>query len=373
MLPVTLSKSLSQLSIGISRTSIRHAHLPQRRKPQHEKAKFPKGHGEQIWVWSHQLTRQVVYSHSKILKVRFSLAWSNRALRQLPFNGKKLQPQALRKDYWKPMALIQLPQGAGAAGQSVFQKLREFRRMHELCWDESLRHEEVNVEALPVDPKEVKVRRKALNKFERGQKLNDQYANSIADMAAVLAGGGRGNRLSVRRAEKRALYAGGKLEGRKWFDIRIRLRKDGNKKLEELNERSVKLLPVTVKWAVDADRNYAQEWSKNVKHELLDDALHLLVDYEPEVEEVLEAHETPGDDQATADDNIKYKTEDLEDDIPEEFREEAKETKQKAVDGDRTIREEAREETEETKQKAVGGNRTIRAKGKKNEKDESKP
>ena len=29
---------------------------------------------------------------------------ANRALRQLPFNGKKLKPAKLRKDYWRPMS-----------------------------------------------------------------------------------------------------------------------------------------------------------------------------------------------------------------------------------------------------------------------------
>ncbi|KAF3806274.1 hypothetical protein GCG54_00006036 [Colletotrichum gloeosporioides] len=332
MLPATLSNRFSQLSIGVSRTSIRHGHfMPKRQRPQYKLAKFPEGHGEQIWVWSHQLTRQVVYSHSQIME-------SHRALRQLPFNGKKLRPAALRKDYWKPMAMIQLPKGAGAAGQSVFQKLREFRKMHELCWDDSLRFDVVKTEALPgKDALRVKQRRRVLNKFERGQRLNDQYANSIADMAAVLAGKGRGNRLFVRRGDR----VKGRLQGRKWLDYRMKLAGQ-LKTLKELNN-DAKLLPVTVTWAVDADRNYASSWSENVKHKLFDDAVRLLEVYRRKAPA---ASKKPDVKKPAAKDNIKYRYQDVKDDIPAEFREGGK---KKAVGEDRTIPEEKKNEKAESK------------------------
>ncbi|KAF4824038.1 hypotheticall protein [Colletotrichum tropicale] len=330
MLPATLSNRFSQLSIGVSRTSVRHGHfMPKRQRPQYKLAKFPEGHGEQIWVWSHQLTRQVVYSHSKTME-------SHRVLRQLPFNGKKLRPAALRKDYWKPMAMIQLPKGAGAAGQSVFQKLREFRKMHELCWDESLRFDVVKTEALSSPEKggpPVKERRRVLNKFERGQRLNDQYANSIADMAAALAGKGRGNRMFVRRGDR----VKGRLQGRKWLDYRMKLANQ-LEELEELNKEQ-KLLPVTVSWAVDADRNYASSWSENVKHKLFDDAVRLLEEYKRKVPK---ASKKPNDKKLddkkpTGKDNIKYIYQEVKDDIPAEF---SKKGKTKAVSEDRTIRAE---------------------------------
>ncbi|KAI8153442.1 hypothetical protein K4K49_010229 [Colletotrichum sp. SAR 10_70] len=336
MLPATLSNRFSQLSIGVSRTSVRHGHfMPKRQRPQYKLAKFPEGHGEQIWVWSHQLTRQVVYSHSKIME-------SHRVLRQLPFNGKKLRPAALRKDYWKPMAMIQLPKGAGAAGQSVFQKLREFRKMHELCWDESLRFDVVKTEALS-SPRPVKERRRVLNKFERGQRLNDQYANSIADMAAVLAGQGRGNRLFVRRGDR----VKGRLQGRKWLDYRMKLANQ-LEALKELN-REQKLLPVTVSWAVDADRNYARSWSENVKHKLFDDAVRLFEVYKRKVPKASKKpndkkpndkkpnDRKPDDKKPISKDNIKYVYQEVKDDIPAEF---SKKGKAKAVGEDRTIRDE---------------------------------
>uniref|UniRef100_L2GAI1 Large ribosomal subunit protein mL67 n=1 Tax=Colletotrichum fructicola (strain Nara gc5) TaxID=1213859 RepID=L2GAI1_COLFN len=307
MLPATLSNRFSQLSIGVSRTSVRHGHfMPKRQRPQYKLAKFPEGHGEQIWVWSHQLTRQVVYSHSKIME-------SHRVLRQLPFNGKKLRPAALRKDYWKPMAMIQLPKGAGAAGQSVFQKLREFRKMHELCWDESLRFDVVKTEALSSPekgPRPVKERRRVLNKFERGQRLNDQVK--------------------------------GRLQGRKWLDYRMKLANQ-LEALKELN-REQKLLPVTVSWAVDADRNYASSWSENVKHKLFDDAVRLLEVYKRKVPKASKKpndkepkDKKPDDKKPTGKDNIKYVYQEVKDDIPAEF---SKKGKAKAVGEDRTIRDE---------------------------------
>lgn len=62
----------SKLSFGVARTSIRHGHTRSRRRtPQHELTNFEPGHGEQIWVWSHLTSNQVIYSHTKQLEVRF--------------------------------------------------------------------------------------------------------------------------------------------------------------------------------------------------------------------------------------------------------------------------------------------------------------
>ncbi len=64
--------------------------------------------------------------------------------------------------------MIQFPEGLGVIGQSVFQKLREFRRQHELSW--GYQTEEIY----------------RMSRSEKGKTLNDQKANAIADMAAVL-------------------------------------------------------------------------------------------------------------------------------------------------------------------------------------------
>ena len=50
---------------------------------------------------------------------------TTRALKQIPFNGKKLKPAKLRKDYWRTLAMIEFGQGQELVGQSVFQRLVE--------------------------------------------------------------------------------------------------------------------------------------------------------------------------------------------------------------------------------------------------------
>lgn len=140
---------------------------------------------------------------------------SNKALKQLPFNGKKTKPAKIRRDYWEPMAMIQFPRGQGVVGVSAFQKLREFRRLHELSYPEEML---------------------ALPKAERGKALNDQKANSVADMAAVLAGRGRGNLMAREVAEDGGADRPSRVEA-------------------------------TVYWADERDRHFAREWSENVTHE----------------------------------------------------------------------------------------------------------
>ncbi|CAK7217566.1 hypothetical protein SCUCBS95973_003198 [Sporothrix curviconia] len=196
----TTSKNPSQ-----SATPRPVVHTKRYRQPKPELTKFPEGHGEQIWIFNHIVTNQIVYSHTPVLR-------NNRALNQLPFNGKKTKPAKLRKDYWKPMALIQFNEGEGVVGQSVFQKLREFRRLHELSW--GYQKEDFY----------------ALDRKELGAALNDQRSNAIADMAAVLSGAGQGNRIQV---------TGG---------------------------ASPKLAEAVVFWANDQDRNIAEAWSSNVRH-----------------------------------------------------------------------------------------------------------
>ena len=115
------------------------------------------------------------------------------------------------------MALIQFKEGEGVVGQSVFQKLREFRRLHELSW--GYQKEDFY----------------AMDRKELGAALNDQRSNSIADIAAVLAGAGQGNRIRLSGG------GGGDAAG-------------------------TKLAEAVVFWANEQDRNIAEAWSKNVRH-----------------------------------------------------------------------------------------------------------
>lgn len=163
-------------------------------------------------------------------------------LKQLPFNGKKTKPAKLRKDYWSPFAQISFPAGQGSIGRSVFQKLRELKHLHEVAWDDEFRYKRpeeftaADTKKIAEEEKKGNTYRPIRSKEERGVALNRQKANSIADMAAVLGGLGRGNKLVLSEGE----------EGEK------------------------KLLDVTVSWANDQDREYAEEWSANVTHEMFE-------------------------------------------------------------------------------------------------------
>ncbi|PQE13196.1 transcriptional regulation of mitochondrial recombination domain-containing protein [Rutstroemia sp. NJR-2017a BBW] len=168
-------------------------------------------HGEQIYVYNHLQTNQVVYSLTKSLK-------NNASLAQLPYNGKKTVPAALRKDHWSPLALITFPPGTSAAGLTAYQKLREYRKLHELSWD-------------PSSPVFQDKDGKPLNRILRGRKLNDQKANSVADIAAVLESIREGN-------EKIGLKGIG--EGKN----------------------------VEVKWRDLNDAEWAEKWSEAVVHDV---------------------------------------------------------------------------------------------------------
>ncbi|SPO02750.1 uncharacterized protein DNG_05425 [Cephalotrichum gorgonifer] len=220
MSAVTLARpaTVDQLAIGISRISVRHGHWkPRYRKPQPELTGYPEGHGEKIWVFNELRSKLVVYSHTPVLDVY-------KAHQQIPFVGKKSKPSKIRKDLWRQLAMVEFPAGRGDVGQSVYAKLREFRRRHELEWDDSLYFEQT--------PKGGK---RVLTRQERGKKVLEQKANAVADLAAVLAGSGKSNKV---------------VEG------------EGGE-----------LCEATIYWANAIDRHYATKWSPNVKHGLLPDGV----------------------------------------------------------------------------------------------------
>lgn len=116
------------------------------------------------------------------------------------------------------------------------QKLREFRHVHELAWgDEILR-----------DPETGRTRTKA----ERGRALCDQRANAIADMAAVLAGAGGGNKMWIETEEERRARLSLRPIQVDWEAVKAKR----------------KLYDVTVWWDNLRDKLHAQEWSSNVRH-----------------------------------------------------------------------------------------------------------
>lgn len=124
----------------------------------------------------------------------------------------------------------------------MFQKLRELKHLHEVAWTDELRHkrpEEYSAE----DKKKIAEQKEQgidyqpiRSKQERGIALNAQKKNAIADIASVLAGQGRGNKVVTAETE------GGAKE----------------------------LADVTVSWANDQDKKYAESWSTNVTHTLFE-------------------------------------------------------------------------------------------------------
>ncbi|KAH6984969.1 transcriptional regulation of mitochondrial recombination-domain-containing protein [Ilyonectria sp. MPI-CAGE-AT-0026] len=216
---------------SLLRVCVRHAHTSSARPAKGFPA--PEGHGEDIWVFAHRRSDQIIYSFEPKLS-------GFHGLKQLPFNGKKTKPAKLRKDYWSPFARISLPAGQGSVGRSVFQKLRELKHLHEVAWDDEFRYKPTE-EYTPADRKRIAEEEKKGNpdyrpirtKQERGIALNRQKPNAIADIAAVLSGLGRGNKIV---------------------------------KTEAAEGVEQELMGVTVSWANDQDRQYAEEWSNNVTH-----------------------------------------------------------------------------------------------------------
>ncbi|KAM7223593.1 Transcriptional regulation of mitochondrial recombination domain containing protein [Rhypophila decipiens] len=175
-----------------------------------EKLKVPEGHGENIWLWNHVEAGHVVYSMHPQMD-------SNKAKAQMPYTGKKLVPAKLRRDYWRPMAQIRFPAGQGDVGRSVWQKLLELKKRHELEWGEQ-KHEFLR-----------------MSREDRGRALNDQRANVVADIAAVLGGLGKGNKI--------------------WLETK-----------EKGEDVTRTLCKADVFWTNGLDRHNAAEWSENVRH-----------------------------------------------------------------------------------------------------------
>ena len=146
------------------------------------------------------------------------------------------------------MAVINFPEGQGNVGRSVFQKLRELKHLHEVSWSEEVFYH---------DPIEYNTKQKMMaaekhtngqtyqltrHRRHRAKAINRQRLNSIADMAAVLSGQGKGN-------EVKAVTEG---------------------------EEAESLMSVTISWANDQDREYAQKWTENVTHEVFEEPTYVL-------------------------------------------------------------------------------------------------
>ncbi|RYP91013.1 hypothetical protein DL770_002843 [Monosporascus sp. CRB-9-2] len=256
-----VTRQLGKLSLGTSLTSVRLNHSRRKRKERVE-PEFEPGHGERIWIFSHILDGMTVYSHKPVLK-------ANHALKQIPFNGKKLKPAKIRKDYWRPLAMIQLPPGYGEVGRSVFQRLRECKSLHELAWDDDTLYGEDG---------------RTLTKHERGERLNDQKANTIADMAAVLGGAGKGNKMRLEPIDDDAPEAVELVDARAGKPA----------KAARASDLVDGLLKTTVFWSNGLDKNFAAEWPANVTHATFEESRWEPLEAEEELAEDAEGQDGDG-------------------------------------------------------------------------------
>lgn len=166
------------------------------------------------------------------------------------YTGKKFTPAKLRKDYWWPLAVVEFGEGMGNVGRSVFQKLRELKKRHLLEWDDpALLH---------------------MSRHDRGRALNDQRGTFVADLAFILAGGGKGNLMVKRGAEAGAAAA--PEEERRVDKKEKGSGGGGGRDANAAVPGGLTKVPVsrlhqaTVYWANEQDKYYAREWSDNVTH-----------------------------------------------------------------------------------------------------------
>lgn len=146
-------------------------------------------HGRHIYAYAHIRTNQIVYSLTRTLR-------PSPALRQLPDLGANHKDARIRKDLWKPLFTLTLPQAS--QGLHCYHQLREYRHLHEVHWQPSpllarpYSEEEVEEVQKELDERggskketvwDIITRRK---KKLRVKAVQDQKANSVADLAAVL-------------------------------------------------------------------------------------------------------------------------------------------------------------------------------------------
>lgn len=187
--------------------------------------------------------------------------------------------------------MIQFDAGQGVVGRNVFQKLREFRKLHELQWGWQAKEFQ------------------KLNKYDRGEKIHNQKPNAVADIAAVLSGAGRGNLMwaeeaatvsdAVKEGEASIAATAQSISKTESTDAQIETNTEKSDTAEvalsttpaapaQANETAVakapkvekkkskevvpsapkRLLKATVYWANDMDLEWARKWSDNVIHEL---------------------------------------------------------------------------------------------------------
>ena len=175
-------------------------------------------------------------------------AQNTRAMKQVEFFGKKTVPSALRKDLWTPLCVLSFPNQL--QGLNAYQKLREFKHLHAVSYPLDV-----------ITNEKGKYAGKLLPRKMRGKKLMDQKANSIADMAAVLAIQARPpTPEELERAERM-------VKGPPSKRNRPKPRKgEGSHQTAEVFEFRGKMDGVSIWWANTLDAEYAETWPQEVQH-----------------------------------------------------------------------------------------------------------
>lgn len=126
----------------------------------------------------------------------------------MPFLGKQTVPAKLRKDMWTPLATVSFP--SGPQGLAAYQQLREFSKRHLHEWTikeleesraiQGMRGLVRRTDGLP--PGSNFLHKKEKRRFLRkqvGPALQDQKANSVADLAAVMYAQERAARMASQK------------------------------------------------------------------------------------------------------------------------------------------------------------------------------
>lgn len=97
-----------------------------------------------------------------------------KALKQIPFLGKKTKTPDFRRDFWKPLATVSFPSVWQC--REAFKQLREFKVRHEHEWHARDLNVKVNYDIAG---------RPHYDRLDIGKKLLNQKANTVADLAMV--------------------------------------------------------------------------------------------------------------------------------------------------------------------------------------------
>jgi hypothetical protein len=140
-----------------------------------------------------------------------------KTLRQLPFIGKHSVPPRIRPDLWTAHCRVG-PFPTREQGLNAFKKLRELRKLHELCWNKN-------------NPEWASSTKKGLIR-----KIMDQKANAAADLARVLriqaSMGVKMEKMSHEREAQQLAYL-----NKRWAELDSKKKSIYSGKVEQLEKK----------------------------------------------------------------------------------------------------------------------------------------